>query len=294
MSFKYSLIHLRSSIKKRWPLYLSSIVTLSGISFIILLFYLLFANFIGSVEKMRLGSKATLFLEKSLEEPKVKRVFKGLYGKPYTKRLNLNTPSDLIDEYFSGKNLDKDYIEQNSLLPYSIELVLVDGYSTKAVDDVLQDINKIEGVEEVVFAKSLWNQSVKLQKIAYSFFMSIILLLIFGGLFLIGNLVNSSMTWKREEIKIYKLIGADNSFIFIPYFFEAIIMSLVASLLSLGALYLVFKANALVLSEFFSVWLSKSQLNFIGFKEISIYLVLFVLSVVLASYLSARKIAKAV
>ncbi len=273
---------------------MSSVITLSGISFIILLFYLLFTNFIGSVEKMRLGSKATLFLEKSLDDSEVKSLFKNLYKKPYAKNLNLNTPSDLIEEYFSGKSLDKGYIEENQLLPHSIELVLVDGYSLKAVDDVLGDIGDMPGVEEVVFAKSLWNQSVKLQKVAYSFFVSIIMLLIFGGLFLIGNLVNSSMSWKQEEIKIYKLIGADNSFIYIPYLFEALILSVIAATISLSSLYFLFKANTLILSEFFSVWLSKSQLKFLDFEAIAAYLCLFILSVVFASLLSAKKIATAV
>ena len=58
---------------------------------------------------------------------------------------------------------------------------------------------------------------------------------------IIGNTIRLTLLARREEIEIFRSIGATTSFIRIPYFFEGAVLGAFGSALSLGILKFVFE-----------------------------------------------------
>ena len=87
---------------------------------------------------------------------------------------------------------------------------------------------------------------------AVGFFLGGILVL--ASFFIISNVIKLSVYARQNEIEIFRLVGATNSFIKIPFIIEGTILGLIGGIFSLILLFITIK--------FFPLYLGKSY-NFI-------------------------------
>lgn len=137
--------------------------------------------------------------------------------------------------YAPGLLEDSDFANP---FPASLRISLVGGVRTeedvKTLESLAKQIGALAGVEDVSYGQS-WVQN-------YSGFVSglttsgsvMMLILLVGGLFVVGNSIRASIAARREEIEILELIGATATMIRRPYIAEGAIMGLLASLTALG------------------------------------------------------------
>lgn len=105
---------------------------------------------------------------------------------------------------------------------------LVSDYQNHAsVDEVLYDSKW----KETLTAISVWVTG-------FGFFLGG--LLIFAAIVTTSNIIKLNYLSRREEIEIMRLVGADNIYIKGPFLVSGILQGLLASLLSIGMLYLVY------------------------------------------------------
>jgi cell division transport system permease protein len=122
--------------------------------------------------------------------------------------------------------------------PASFRVTLNGGVHTEkdfaTLEKIASAIGKVKGIEDVSYGQT-WVKS-------YSTFVSalaasggaMILILLAGGLFVVGNSVRAAISARKEEIEILELIGATATMIRRPYIVEGAAMGFAASIVSLG------------------------------------------------------------
>jgi len=123
-------------------------------------------------------------------------------------------------------------------LPASFEVVFKN-ITKNQIDPkrIKTDLEKLSGVEEVQYSEQWLDR--------FEGFLSVLKLLsaIIGGflclavLFIVTNTIKLTIYSRRDEIEIYKLVGATDWFIKIPFLLEGLIHGLVSGLIALLTLF---------------------------------------------------------
>jgi len=126
-------------------------------------------------------------------------------------------------------------------LPASFELVFnkVEG---KKVDarGIKQDLEKVEGVEEVHYSEEWLDRFEGLMKMIRLVGFIIGGLLCMGVLFIVMNTIKLTIYSRKEEIEILKLVGATDWFVKIPFMLEGMIQGIMSGALALLILFLAY------------------------------------------------------
>jgi cell division transport system permease protein len=123
-------------------------------------------------------------------------------------------------------------------LPDSI-VVRLSKYTEKNVNEVINYLNSKEGVEEVQYGageiKTLINilNVIKLIAAAAGF------ILLFSSLLVVSAVINLTIYARRQDIYVFRMVGASESFVRMPFILEGIVHGLAGGLLGWGVLYIV-------------------------------------------------------
>lgn len=143
---------------------------------------------------------------------------------------------------------------QNNPLPASIEIEFQD-IEKKKIDPakIKTELEKLKGVNEVQYSEQ-WIERFK-------GIMNVIRIvgLIIGGflctavLFITTNTIKLTIYSRREEIEIYKLVGATDWFVKMPYLIEGAIQGIIGGLLSFAILFLFYSLFTIKKIDVFSL-----------------------------------------
>ena len=131
-------------------------------------------------------------------------------------------------------------------LPASFEVVFKNvSRGTLNSGKIKEDLEKQEGVDEVQYSEQ-W-----LERFEGFVYMLRLIGLIIGGLlcvavlFIITNTIRLTIYSRRDEIEIYKLVGATDWFVKAPFLIEGSIQGIVGALAALGVLFLMYSLLSL-------------------------------------------------
>lgn len=137
--------------------------------------------------------------------------------------------------------------------PASFRITLKGGVQTDQdvvrLEALAERIGQLAGVEDVSYGQS-WIKN-------FSSFVStlsasggvIVLILLAGSLFVVGNSIRTSIAARREEIEILELVGATSRMIRRPYIMEGLVMGFLAAGIALTVNFGLFTWESLVLSR---------------------------------------------
>jgi cell division transport system permease protein len=118
-------------------------------------------------------------------------------------------------------------------------------------------ISSIEGVDDVVYRKTLLEILDRRVKIFFGASAAIGITLLIAAIFLVSNTIRLTIYAKRKMINTMKLVGATRSFIKRPFLIEGMLHGLLGGALSAGLIWgITYIAKNFIshdLSEFFSV-----------------------------------------
>lgn len=145
-----------------------------------------------------------------------------------------------------------------NIIPESFLAKVKKNFINKDINEIASKVAHIPGVEDVSYGKE-WIENFSTlmgttKKVGYF----ICLVLILGVFFVVSFTVYSVIVRRRDEIEIMKMLGATPKMIQIPFLFEAGVMSVSASIVSLLISYVVLNVQSAFLN---------SDLSFIGFSE---------------------------
>lgn len=155
----------------------------------------------------------------------------------------INNIANVTEVYFQSKQDIKADMEAESdtfeaiLKEYDSETnPLQDTYLVKVSDiekigDTAKEIKKIEKVELVKYGEGMVEELVNIFDIVKNITYIVVVALIVVTAFLISNTIKITIQNRKREIEIMRLVGASNSYIKIPFFFEGIILGFLGTVL---------------------------------------------------------------
>ena len=148
---------------------------------------------------------------------------------------------------FQSKNETKKQMQQDSEVFKSImesyddeTNPLQDTYLVKVVDinligETAKKIKAFENVSVVKYGEGMVEELVKIFDIVKKITYIVVIALVVVTAFLISNTIKITITNRRREIEIMRLVGASNSYIKLPFFFEGLWLGFIGSILPIFA-----------------------------------------------------------
>lgn len=137
-------------------------------------------------------------------------------------RLSMSAESDGL-----GTILGEYNEETNPLL----DEYLVKVGDTEKIGETARQIKELDNVSTVKYGEGMVEQLVKIFNTVKRITFAIVVGLIIVTSFLIANTIKITVSNRKRQIEIMRLVGASNSYIKLPFFFEGTILGLLGSLL---------------------------------------------------------------
>ncbi|MEG1015771.1 MAG: permease-like cell division protein FtsX [Bacilli bacterium] len=126
------------------------------------------------------------------------------------------------------KNVMTEYTSESNPL---LHTYLVKVKDTSSIGTTADAIKKLPGVSLVKYGEGMVEELVKIFDIVKKITFAVVIGLILVTAFLISNTIKITIANRKREIEIMRLVGATNTYIKIPFFFEGIILGFLGSII---------------------------------------------------------------
>ena len=255
----YSLSEAVKHFFRNWTTSFGAVITIFLSLFITGLFIVgsvLVNSAIGGVE-----SQVTIsaFISDDAKDEDVDAYLEKLKGMDNVKSVTLKSKEDALADYSSSISNNADAtiaaLDNQNPLPRSFVIEMNDPSEVadmakkiqadpdfrKIVDDADSDVDDKDAdvAENVKYGQEEVSHLFQLTNYIRIAAVVLVALLTFVAFIFINNTIRLSITARRREIAIMRLVGASNGFIRGPFITEGIIQALLGSLLAIGALELI-------------------------------------------------------
>ncbi|MBQ4486141.1 MAG: permease-like cell division protein FtsX [Oscillospiraceae bacterium] len=194
----------------------------------------------------------------------------------------LKSTANVASVYFYSKeeafeDIKKDMTDAEEIFSYlGDESPLPDSYRIKIADidnmsPTLIAIEKYDNIEKVKAPIDFVNVLTGLNTMITVVCSVILVALIVVSFVIISNTTRASVDMRKREIHIMKFVGATNTFIKIPFFFEGLMLGLLAGLASYLLTWAGYDSLLSVLSSETTVFKAMGISGFIPFARFSLY-----------------------
>lgn len=234
---------------------LMNLVIVGTMAAILSIFGCLFKTSLGIASFVHeLGStlEASVYLKNDANPQRVSREILGL---GYVKSISI------IPREQAWKDLktQMDVPDIKNPLPDTIHVKVT---NQNFIDQVVNQIKKLDGVEGVQYAKQLARKIQSLSDIAN--IATLIVLIFLGGLtlFIISNTIHLVIQSRKREIEIMRIMGVSNWYIKSPYILQGALYGLTAAIISLFPLHVLDRYLG-KLFEFFHIQVPVTNSNIV-------------------------------
>ncbi len=190
------------------------------------LFSLNVNQFISYVEDQ---NEVVIFLDTDIEDEDITYIEKEIEAIGNNTNILFVSGEEGLNEWIVSLGEDGAYLEglqDEQILPDSFR-VMVDDMSM--LRDTVDEYEKMQGVDKVSAPYEFADTIVNLQSAVYYFGTAIVGILMVVSVVIIGNTIKITVFNRRKEINIMKMVGATDTFIRMPFFFEGLILGIVSA-----------------------------------------------------------------
>lgn len=233
---------------------LASVGTITACLFLFGVFFVLGENLDYMVKNAESNMTITVLFQEGIQEETLDRIHKKLEERPEVKDIRYIS-ADEAWENFKGE-IFKDHEEYADTFKDDNPLADSASYevTTKRIEDqteLVQYIKTLEGVRQVNSAEHTVESLETLNLMVSWGSGGIFVIMLLVSIFLTSITVAVGIARKKEEIRVLRLLGANDLFIQGTYVFEGMLLGLLGSLIPIGILYLVYsKVMNYVLTHF--------------------------------------------
>lgn len=168
-----------------------------------------------------------VYIEEGIDEDQIKQM-----GKDFSEIDGVLAVGFQTKDYALEK-LKDDWGEDASLLD-GIGNPLPNTYIVQLVDvsnseNVIRELKRYEGVEEVQFYKEAVNSLIMISDFIKKIGTWLIIILLLISIFIISNTIKITVLNRRKEIELMQYIGATNGYVRGPFMVEGVILGLIGS-----------------------------------------------------------------
>ena len=242
MRFGYLVREGVSGFKRAKLAMFSAIVTIA-ISLLILSFFLiLLVNANSVIESLRDRVEMEAFLREGLTPSQTDTVASRLLGLNGVRAVAFISKDSAAAIFRAEFGEDISRVLDFNPLPASFKIYLREEFRTSAgAEKVYALVVAVEGVEEVIYRKTLLELLDRRATIVLWISLGIGVFITISSVFLVANTIRLAIYNKRKIIQTMKLMGATRSFVRIPFLLEGLIQGLVGGIFAAGIVFFVFE-----------------------------------------------------
>ncbi|MDQ1353764.1 MAG: Cell division protein FtsX [Acidobacteriota bacterium] len=239
--------------------------------------------------------EAIFYFKDNVEQPEIDLLLKKLKESLLVEDVTFSS-RDQAEIAFSRQFPELKYILsefKTSPFPASIEVKFKQEYNigTKVIS-FIEDIEKLSIIESKQVNLDWAQKVMAIKKFISLVGMFLSMILIFVSAFIIFNLIKLNIFYRKEEINIYRLVGATDWYIKIPFIIEGALLGFFGSIMACGLLFITLK-----LFPAYATFMYNIFKDMISFKNIPLILFLRLLLLgtgigLLSSYISVRQFLK--
>lgn len=156
------------------------------------------------------------------------------------------------------------YADDNPL-PDTFRITVVD---IKKMNETTTQIDTFDNVESTKSPTAFADVLISIRRVVTIISSAIVLALIIVCMIIISNTTRASVFARRKEINIMKYVGANNSFIRIPFFIEGMIVGILAAVVALLLTMFAYDGVYSILNDDMKLWNILGVKSLYSFKDI--------------------------
>ncbi len=240
---------------------LSSVITIFTMTISLLLlglFAIIYRNTNSIIQSFRDKVEMEVFIASEADSASTEKIRSAVTDVPGVLSASYISKEDAAKIFKKEFGEDINSVLDFNPLPASFKLRLENDYkNSDSAKTVYTALSQIEGVDDVVYRKTLLEILDRRVKIFIGASAAIGLTLLIAAIFLVSNTIRLTIYAKRKMITTMKLVGATRGFIRMPFLIEGMLHGLIGGGLSAGLIWtIIYLAKTFVsaeLSEFFTV-----------------------------------------
>ena len=245
----YSLREAFSHFFRNWTTSFGAVITIFLSLFIIGLFIVgsaLVTSAIGTIEDT---VTINVFISDDATDDEVQAFQEKLESWQNVQSVNFKSKEDALEEYrnmSSSADSTIAALDGENPLPRSYEVVMEDSSQVEAMASRIKEDTDFQAMadngdvdESVQYSQEMVGRLFQVTGYIRIACIVLVALLTFIAFIFINNTIRLSITARRREIAIMRLVGASNGFIRGPFVTEGVLQALLGALLSIGVLELV-------------------------------------------------------
>ncbi|GGK24360.1 cell division protein FtsX [Caldalkalibacillus thermarum] len=187
----------------------------------------------GNIES---EAEVRVLLELEATDEDIRKVEQAITAIPEVESVTFISGEEALDELIENLGEEGRHFEEfkgENVLPHTFIVRTAD---PQDIHQVAADIREIGGVYKVndggETTRMLFSVTQTIRNVGLVFIIG----LAFTAMLLIANTIKMTITARKREIEIMKLVGATNSFVRWPFFIEGLILGIVGALIPIGIL----------------------------------------------------------
>ena len=245
----YSLREAFSHFFRNWTTSFGAVITIFLSLFIIGLFIVgsaLVTSAIGTIEDT---VTINVFISDDATDDEVQAFQEKLESWQNVQSVNFKSKEDALEEYrnmSSSADSTIAALDGENPLPRSYEVVMEDSSQVEDMANRIKEDTDFQAMadngdvdESVQYSQEMVGRLFQVTGYIRIACIVLVALLTFIAFIFINNTIRLSITARRREIAIMRLVGASNGFIRGPFVTEGVLQALLGALLSIGVLELV-------------------------------------------------------
>jgi cell division transport system permease protein len=236
----YYFKHAFGSISGNRLVYFISTATISISLLLFGAFVLTSANFSNWVQGWEKSLSLSVYLEDGRgeqQEDQIRKAIEKLPGAEIKEFISKDRAMSQLAETLGSQAGLLDGLTVNPL-PASYEIVFRNGnLSREELKHIKENLEKVEGVDEVQYSEQWLEQIEGFVYISRVFGFIVGGLLCLAVLFIVTNTIKLAIYSRRDEIEIYKLVGATDWFVKAPFLIEGAVQGVLGAVVALTVLF---------------------------------------------------------
>lgn len=266
----------------------ASVITITLSLILIALYYTLSFNSNKLIKSIKDKVEIEVFIDDNLNPDDInnlKEKIKTIGGVKQITFISKDDAFKIFEKEYGREMLD---LYESNPLPASFKINLYDEYkSLDRINKIKTQLSSIQNVNEIVFPEK--NLQLIEKNTSGILFINLVILIIITltSVFLVSNTIRLVIASRKKIIETFKLLGARNSYIMMPFIIEGFLQGLAGGIFASAVIYFLL----LVYSTRFSQ--NEMKLDFLGLEYMSYLTVIGIILGILGSMFSVKRFLKA-
>lgn len=228
-----------NSVFRNFSLSLASISCITITLLVVAIFVILSLNVHNFTKLVEKDVTIVAFLNVDINDEGVKTLEEKIKRIDHVDSYKFESKKEIADDMMEGnptfKNIMSGWTEEENPLNPTFR---IKAENIEEVEGIAKQVQKMEGVSEVKWGQDMVDSLITVFEVVRKICAATVIALILVTAFLISNTIKITITSRRREIDIMRLVGASNTNIKIPFVLEGLFLGILGSILPIiGTIY---------------------------------------------------------